>query len=86
MDQINAALEYYHAYSRTSNNETLVAYASLAEQALTRMKSTPVKHEKYFYGYIHLCPNCGNQVEDTTTFCQKCGQHLDWKAWEDALV
>lgn len=37
-------------------------------------------------GY-YICPRCGRTLErEFTAFCDRCGQRLDWRRYEEAQV
>lgn len=44
-------------------------------------KETP-KKPGYFNGYRE-CPNCCSELEHTRSYCEDCGQSLDWSGGDD---
>lgn len=80
-----AIAHYDYGITHDIFSEPVTSYAKLSVEALNKMNPLPVNHEKYFYGVIYRCPTCGCTVTEDESYCNKCGQHLDWTVPEKGL-
>lgn len=73
-----------------THNEMLILSSVLQEMAFR--EPMPVTHIRCFsctYGVtgFPLCPQCGITMErEYQSYCNRCGQQLDWKDFSDATV
>ena len=72
-----------------------VHYRSLLETALLLLSyRTPMSISELMefpYGWstttYFICPRCGVTLErEYQSFCDRCGQHLDWRSCQDAKI
>ncbi|MDO4362396.1 MAG: hypothetical protein Q4C32_07600 [Eubacteriales bacterium] len=39
------------------------------------------------YSYYAVCPRCDTSLErDYVSFCDRCGQHLEWSSYDSACT
>lgn len=69
-------------YGDMGNSEPYEEAVEIAREAIEKQMLKKPREETYFYGKIYYCPLCeksiGKDVFVLPSFCQRCGQALDW--------
>lgn len=79
MNDIKKAIKYLKFLKNQNNTPSIDIKLCTAVEALEKQVPMKVKRVCDYYDSFKYCPCCDCNVRREMTFCQECGQALDWQ-------